>query len=181
MTNIFLEKSYHKCGGEASSILFYKKSKLSVSLDRQSQIRKWTFNSCSYIKNSFYRLVIAGLDLSIFWKYFKVIELYESTDLNLTLNLTETWYNTTSIIRNYLGVCLTIPFTWFNKLWKIHCFSTCRTAVMAGIYRWWPIYFGSYGTYVSNLSRRNWHDPIMTSFTKYHVESRFFLSYGSLV
>ena len=29
MRNIFLEKSYHKCGGETSPRLFYKKSHLS--------------------------------------------------------------------------------------------------------------------------------------------------------
>ena len=33
MSNIFPEKSYIKCGGEASPRLFCKKSKLSTSLD----------------------------------------------------------------------------------------------------------------------------------------------------
>ena len=33
MSNIFLEKLYTKCGGEASSRSFFKKSKLSISLD----------------------------------------------------------------------------------------------------------------------------------------------------
>ena len=53
MRNIFLEKSYHKCGGEASSIFFYKKSKLSVSLDRQSEMLLISFYCMSkskYIK-----------------------------------------------------------------------------------------------------------------------------------
>ena len=36
--NIFLEKSYTKCGGGASPRPFYKKSKLSISLDRQSEM-----------------------------------------------------------------------------------------------------------------------------------------------
>ena len=34
MRNIFLEKSYTKCGKETISRLFSKKSKLSISLDR---------------------------------------------------------------------------------------------------------------------------------------------------
>ena len=36
MTSIFLEKSYKKCDGETSPRAFYKKSKLSASLDQQS-------------------------------------------------------------------------------------------------------------------------------------------------
>ena len=36
--NIFLEKSYTKCGGEASPRPFYKKSKSSISLDHQSEM-----------------------------------------------------------------------------------------------------------------------------------------------
>ena len=35
MKNIFCEKSFTKCGGETGSIPFYKKSKLSKSLDQQ--------------------------------------------------------------------------------------------------------------------------------------------------
>ena len=38
MSNIFLEMSYIKCGGEASPRPFYKKSKLSISLDQQSEM-----------------------------------------------------------------------------------------------------------------------------------------------
>ena len=38
MKNIFLGKSYTKWGVEASSRLFYKKSKLSISLDQQFEI-----------------------------------------------------------------------------------------------------------------------------------------------
>ena len=45
MRNIFLEKSYTKCGGEASPRPFYKKSKLSISLDQQSEI-KFAFIVC---------------------------------------------------------------------------------------------------------------------------------------
>ena len=33
MRDIFVEKSYTKCGGETIPRLFFKKSKLSVSLD----------------------------------------------------------------------------------------------------------------------------------------------------
>ena len=33
ITNIFLEKSYPKCGGKASPRLFYKNSKLIISLE----------------------------------------------------------------------------------------------------------------------------------------------------
>ena len=38
MRNTFLNKSYTKCGGKASPRHFYKKSKLSISLDQQSEI-----------------------------------------------------------------------------------------------------------------------------------------------
>ena len=38
MRNIFLEKSYTKCGGKASPISFYKKSKLSIPLNQQSKM-----------------------------------------------------------------------------------------------------------------------------------------------
>ena len=38
MRNIFLEKSYAKCGGEASPRFFYKESELSISLDQQSKM-----------------------------------------------------------------------------------------------------------------------------------------------
>ena len=38
MKNIIPEKSYTKCGGEASPRAFYKKSKLSGSLDPQSEM-----------------------------------------------------------------------------------------------------------------------------------------------
>ena len=34
MTNIFLEKSYTKCGGENTARPFSKKSKLTISLDQ---------------------------------------------------------------------------------------------------------------------------------------------------
>ena len=38
MINIFREKSYTKCGGEASPIPFNTKSKLGISLDQQSEM-----------------------------------------------------------------------------------------------------------------------------------------------
>ena len=38
MRNIFIEKLYTKFGGEASPRPFYKKSKLSLSLDQQSEM-----------------------------------------------------------------------------------------------------------------------------------------------
>ena len=38
MRKIFFEKSNAKCGGEASPRHFYKKSKLSISLDKQSEM-----------------------------------------------------------------------------------------------------------------------------------------------
>ena len=38
MRHIFLEKSCKKCDGETSPTLFPKKSKLSISLDQQSEI-----------------------------------------------------------------------------------------------------------------------------------------------
>ena len=38
MRNIFLEKSYTKCGGEASPRTFNKKTKWSIYLDQQSEI-----------------------------------------------------------------------------------------------------------------------------------------------
>ena len=36
--NIFLEKSHTKCSGEACPIAFYETSKLSISLDHQSEM-----------------------------------------------------------------------------------------------------------------------------------------------
>ena len=38
MRNVFIEKSYTKCSGEASPRPFYKKSKLSIPLDQQSEM-----------------------------------------------------------------------------------------------------------------------------------------------
>ena len=38
MRNIFLEKSYKKCGEETSSRPFSEKLKLSISLDQQSKV-----------------------------------------------------------------------------------------------------------------------------------------------
>ena len=38
MRNIFLEKSYTKCGEKTIPRHFYKKSKLSISLDQQAKV-----------------------------------------------------------------------------------------------------------------------------------------------
>ena len=38
MRNIFLEKSYTKCGGEGSSRPFHKKSKVGISLEQQYEM-----------------------------------------------------------------------------------------------------------------------------------------------
>ena len=38
--NIFVEKQHTKYGGEASTNTFYKKLKLSISLDQQSEVLK---------------------------------------------------------------------------------------------------------------------------------------------
>ena len=38
LRNIFLEKSYTKCGGETIPRSFYKKSKLTISLDQYSKV-----------------------------------------------------------------------------------------------------------------------------------------------
>ena len=38
LRNIFLEKSYTKYGGETFPTLFFKKSKLSISLDQYSKV-----------------------------------------------------------------------------------------------------------------------------------------------
>ena len=38
MRNIFVEKSFSKCGGETIPRLFSKKSKLNISLDQQSKV-----------------------------------------------------------------------------------------------------------------------------------------------
>ena len=46
MRNIFLEKSYKKCSGEASPRPFYKKSKLSIYLYQQSEMLKFVFIVC---------------------------------------------------------------------------------------------------------------------------------------
>ena len=40
MRNICLEKSYTKCGVEAGPRPYYEKSKLSISLDKQSEMLK---------------------------------------------------------------------------------------------------------------------------------------------
>ena len=44
MRNIFLEKSYTKCGGDTIPSPFSQKSKLSISLDQYSKI----YTACFY-------------------------------------------------------------------------------------------------------------------------------------
>ena len=47
MRNIFHIKSSTKCGGEASLIPFFKKSKLNISIDQQSEISySFFFTGC---------------------------------------------------------------------------------------------------------------------------------------
>ena len=43
LRNIFLEKSYRKCGGETIPRTFFKKSKLSISLDQYSKVLHISF------------------------------------------------------------------------------------------------------------------------------------------
>ena len=43
LKKVFLEKSYTKCGGEASPRPFYNKSKLSMSVDQQSEMLSGLF------------------------------------------------------------------------------------------------------------------------------------------
>ena len=43
LKKVFLEKSYTKCGGEASPRPFYNKSKLSMSIDQQSEMLSGLF------------------------------------------------------------------------------------------------------------------------------------------
>ena len=43
MQNIFLEKSYAKCGGQTIPRPFSKKSRLSISLDQQSKVLRNLF------------------------------------------------------------------------------------------------------------------------------------------
>ena len=47
MRKIFLEKSYTRCGGEASPRPFYKKSKLNISLNERSEMLKVCFSCMS--------------------------------------------------------------------------------------------------------------------------------------
>ena len=53
MRNIFLEKSYTKCIGKNSSRLFYKKSKLRISLDQPSEMLYCLF--LLYVQAEFYQ------------------------------------------------------------------------------------------------------------------------------
>ena len=53
---IFLEKSWMKCGGEASPRPFYKKSKLNISLDQQYKILWRLF--LSYVHVEVYQNIV---------------------------------------------------------------------------------------------------------------------------
>ena len=50
MKNIFLEKSYAKCGGETIPSPFSKKSKLSISLDQQPKVLCNMFSLCTKLR-----------------------------------------------------------------------------------------------------------------------------------
>ena len=50
MRNIFLEKSYTNSGGEGSPRPFYKETKLSISLDQQSEMLKSLFSLYVQVK-----------------------------------------------------------------------------------------------------------------------------------
>ena len=50
--NSFLERSYIKCDGEASPRTFHEKSKLSISLDQQSEISD---NLLLHVQKKFYQ------------------------------------------------------------------------------------------------------------------------------
>ena len=80
MRNILLEKSYIRCGGETSSGPFYKKSKLSISLNQQSEMLKFVFivypgwdlqkyietkvlTTCFYLISSFFKKTKRDLEL----------------------------------------------------------------------------------------------------------------------
>ena len=52
MINIFLEKSYTRCGGEAIPRPFSKKLKLSISLDQQSEFLISLFYCISKLMNT---------------------------------------------------------------------------------------------------------------------------------
>ena len=47
MKNLFLERSYKKCGGEPRPRPFHKKLKLSICLDQQSEMLYSFFNCIS--------------------------------------------------------------------------------------------------------------------------------------
>ena len=56
MGNIFLEKSYTKCGEEASPRPFSKKSKLSISVDQLSEMLHSLF--LLYVQVEFYQKIL---------------------------------------------------------------------------------------------------------------------------
>ena len=58
MRNIFLEKSYTKCGGETSPRPFSEKLKLSISLDQESKV-----------SHSLFLLYAKSNAIKIYWNY----------------------------------------------------------------------------------------------------------------
>ena len=50
MSNIFLQKSYTKCGAETSSQSFSEKSKLSISLDHLVKVSDSLFLLCAILR-----------------------------------------------------------------------------------------------------------------------------------
>ena len=77
MRKIFLEKSYTKCGRETSPRSFFKKSKLSISLNQQSEILCSLYCTLLYCKSKSRTTMIYwnhGADhlllphIKIFWK-----------------------------------------------------------------------------------------------------------------
>ena len=48
--NIFIEKSYTKCGGETIPRPLPKRSKLSISLDQQSKVLNGLFLLCANLR-----------------------------------------------------------------------------------------------------------------------------------
>ena len=52
MINIFLDKSFTKCDGEnCPRLIFFKKSKLSISLDKQSEVSYCLILLCVQIED----------------------------------------------------------------------------------------------------------------------------------
>ena len=66
MRNIFLEKSYTKCGGETITRLFSKKSKLRISLDQQYKFLYSLFSTYVQVKGYQKILKLSHVPLAFF-------------------------------------------------------------------------------------------------------------------